>query len=99
MSAITFFEVLCFRGKEGEGFVVLRPLCDDEGFTVMRQRLPDFFRDVRHKRVQESLRCCSSSDEDTAGAVCALFVRAVHADLCKLDIPIAEIVPDEVIAC
>lgn len=36
-------------------------------------------------------------DEDTAGAVCALFVRAVHADLCKLDIPIAEIVPDEVI--
>ena len=46
------FEVLCFL-REGEGFVVLRPLCDNEGFTVMRQRLPDFFRDVRHKRVQE----------------------------------------------
>ena len=82
---------------KAERRVVFGPFGDHDGIALMRQRLPDFFRDKRHERMQE-LQCIGHDPhQHLAGTLRGLLVLALHADFGDLDIPVAEIIPQKVI--
>ena len=59
----------------------------------MRQRLPDGLGDERHERVQQ-LHCAA---QHIAQHLLYVLVAGLQTGLCNFDIPVAEVLPDEVV--
>src|ERR1700741_1280139 len=63
-----------------------------------RQTLPQFFSDVGHERVQQTQSMFEHREQSGPGLrACGAFHFRRNVSFCKLDIPVAEIVPEEVI--
>ena len=84
-------------GAEVQALVVLRPVGQHEEFALVRDGLPDLFRDERHERMQQPQELVEHIDQDLLRGELALFILAVESGLGELDIPVAVGVPDEVI--
>ena len=62
----------------------------------MRKGLPNLLRDEGHERMQELERIAHHIDEHSLGRLRS-FPALLQADFGKLDIPVAEHVPNEII--
>ena len=62
----------------------------------MRNRLPDLLGDVWHERVEKSEDLIEHVEQHLTGVLSVLAV-ALQARLCKLDVPVAVAVPDELV--
>ena len=63
----------------------------------MRQRLPDLLGDKRHERMQKLEYLNKDIQQDALSALLCRLVVAVETRLCKLNVPVAVIVPNEVV--
>ena len=77
--------------------VVFGVLGYHERFPLVRQCLPNFLGDKRHERVQK-LECFGKNiQKHPLRIFLCLFIVAVKAGLCKLNVPVAVAVPDKVV--
>ncbi|MNN48503.1 hypothetical protein D3C81_1629850 [compost metagenome] len=63
----------------------------------MRQMLPDLLRDEWHKRVNQAQRTVQNVSQYRLGLGFGRRIIAVQRELRELDVPVAQIIPNEVI--
>ena len=89
-------EVFLILG-EVELFAVLGVRLHHKCVALVRQRLPYFLGDKRHERVQELEYLNKDIQKHSLGALLCRFIIAVQARLCQLNVPVAVIIPDEIV--
>ena len=77
---------------------ICRPCCQRNRFSFMRQMLPDLFLDKRHERMNQAHGLIQHISKNR---LCLLLRRRIchhiSDSLAELDVPIAQIIPDEII--
>ena len=89
--------ILVFR--EAPLIPVFRPAGHHQRFLLRHKGAVDFLRDKRHERVQE-LQCLSQhgfQHPEHTVRCCPVFFRVIDPVFRELNIPVAELIPDEVI--
>ena len=86
-----------FLGREVERFGEFGPLCHDQGLALMGDGLPDLLGDKGHEGMHQPEHPVKHEEQDLLGSALAALVFAVETGLGQLDIPVAVVVPDEVI--
>ena len=64
---------------------------------TLRQICPDLFCDIRHERVEQAEHILQDFDQDCSGYLFIFFIVAVQSALDDLDVPVAELVPDQIV--
>ena len=87
---------LLLFGSKAEGLRILRPCGDHDALALMRQGLPYLLGHERHKRMEELQNVGHDIYEH---ALCTLrgLAALLQTNLRKLDIPVAENIPDEIV--
>ena len=88
---------VCLVLGEVEALVILGVGLHHKCVTLMRQRLPDLLGDKRHERMQKLEYLNKDIQQDALSALLCRLVVAVETRLCKLNVPVAVIVPNEVV--
>ncbi|CDN46068.1 Uncharacterized protein BN871_KJ_00010 [Paenibacillus sp. P22] len=74
-----------------------RPGGRRDGLALMRQMLPDFLADERHERMDQALRPVQHVGEHGLRRLFGVGILTVQIQLGNLDVPVAQIVPDEIV--
>ncbi len=90
------FELFCFY-REAECVICLRPSGSCQGLAFVRQVLPEVFGDEWHEWVQQRQHAGQGVNQHILGHLAVGIVLAIETGLRGFDVPVAEIVPSEVI--
>ena len=77
--------------------MVLGPLLEHEEIALMRQRLPDFLGNKGHEGMQQLENIGQNTAQHLLRVDLGRLVVALEAGLGQLDIPVAVVVPDEIV--
>ena len=79
-------------------FIDLGPRCAHNAAPLVRQLLPDFLGKERHKGMQEAHRALQHRTQDVERRVlCTHILLVIETCLRQLDVPVAELAPQELI--
>ena len=87
---------LLFLCAEVQSVGILRPIGDHYARALMRQGLPNLLGHERHERMEKLQNIGHDIYEHALCALCGL-AALLQANLRKLDIPVAENIPDEIV--